>query len=488
MSLSDREQALPGPAGVPLADPFWSVLRFRTAPVERLLALQPRYGDLFAVAAGQPSLVCAIGAEHNRTVLTQPDLFLHESAFPFRTPKGTAFARFNTSLVLLNGEQHRRHRRLLQPAFARSALDRYVAPIVERCARQLQRWPQGRVVDAVVLIRELTLAAVVSALFGVDLSDSAQTLGRLAVAQLTALSSPLTLLLPLAVPGTPFHRLLSVCEKLEAQLLALIDERRRRGAPSGDVLSILLHAHQATAATAGSDGPAGERLSDTELIGELNTLFVAGHETTANTLSWTLFLLTQHPQILARVEDELAAVLGPRPPTLDDLPRLVFLGRVIDESMRLLPATPVLFMRVCAEPVTLAGHVLSTGTRLALSPLMTHREPTLFPQPRRFDPDRWATLHPTPYQYLPFGAGPRMCLGAAFATQTLRLMLPMILQRFRPQLAASARVDAVVRGISCTPHPGLPITLHAREPGQPPPSAPHKPVQGSITALVDLPQ
>ena len=111
--------------------------------------------------------------------------------------------------------------------------------------------------------------------------------------------------------------------------------------------------------------------------------------------------------------------------------------------------------------------VVPAGSKLALSPLSTQRDPTVFPQPGRFRPERWESIHPTPYQYLPFGAGPRMCLGAALATQTLRLMLPMILQRFEPRLTPGAHIDAVVRGITCCPHPGLPVTLHTRHVGRP---------------------
>lgn len=494
MAFPPQNTSPPGPPAIPFFDPFFSILRFRATPVDRLLALQPRYGDLFTVASGSTALVCALGAEYNRIVLTQPELFQHEGAFPFRTPKGTAFERFGTSLVLLNGDTHRRHRRLLQPAFQRSALDRYVQPIVDRCAHRLDRWPRGVPVDAVVLLRELTLAAVVSALFGVDLSEHAHTLGRLAVAQLAALSSPLTLLFPLSIPGTPFYRLMWVCQRLEDELKRLIAERRGAGTLQGDVLSILLHAHDGhggrppadraadRAVDPGSDVP----LTDTELIGELNTLFVAGHETTSNTLSWTLFLLTQHPAVWQRLDDEIQSVLAGRSPTADDIPRMPYLGHVIDESMRLLPATPVLFMRVNRRPVTLGGYTLPAGSKLALSPLSTQRDPTVFPQPGRFRPERWESIHPTPYQYLPFGAGPRMCLGAALATQTLRLMLPMILQRFEPRLTPGAHIDAVVRGITCCPHPGLPVTLHPRHVGRPLTAPQPGPVRGNITRLVDL--
>lgn len=187
--------------------------------------------------------------------------------------------------------------------------------------------------------------------------------------------------------------------------------------------------------------------------------------------------------VLQALHEELA-VLGGAPPTPADFARLPLLDRVIKESMRLLPAAPMLFMRVPTREAKLGPHVVPPGTTVVLSPLVTQRAPALFPEPARFLPERWEATSPSAYEYLPFGAGARMCLGAPLANLALRTLLPMVLQRFRVELVAGAEVSRGMHGIALAPKKGLAAVLKPQD-GAPPP--PRVPVRGDIAELVALP-
>jgi cytochrome P450 len=466
-----------GPKPLPLAGAFVNVLRFFADPVGAMLDLQRRFGALSTVNDGDPGLVCAIGPSWNREVLSNAALFQNNEDFLFKAPEGSAFQRFNASLVLMNGERHKRARRLMMPAFQKAAIEGYARTVTSTADELCARWPLGQRVDVAQLVRELTLVVAMRCFFGVESVPDAEALGKIAVAQLDALASPRTILFPFDLPGTTYRALLVACEQLEARFRALVADKRRAREPSADVLSMLVRARDES----------GSAFSDDELMGHMNTLFVAGHETTANTLAWTLFLLVQHPEVLGALLDEGASVLRGGLPAPEHIPRMPLLDRVVKESMRLLPATPMLFMRVCSEATTLGDHPLPAKANVVLSPLLTHRDPTIYPEPKRFVPARWETLEPSIHDYLPFGAGPRMCLGAAFAQQALRLLLPMLLQRFRFTLASDAEISRVVRGITLGPKHGLPMRLDRPGAGAlPAKTSGGGAVRGDIHALVEL--
>jgi cytochrome P450 len=212
-------------------------------------------------------------------------------------------------------------------------------------------------------------------------------------------------------------------------------------------------------------------------------LLIAAHETSSHTLSWTLLLLSQHPEVLGALLAELDAKLGGSAPTLEQLGQLPVLDSVVKESMRLLPATPFLFFRRATGSFELGPYTLPEKAVVLLSPLVTHREPSLYPEPLRFWPERWKTLSPSTYEYLPFGAGPRMCIGASFANMALRVLLALLVQRFRFTLSPDARVSRLVRGITLGPKHGLPMRIDAQDRR----SAPPGPVRGDIHQLVQLP-
>lgn len=452
--------------------PMLGVLRFFGDPVGTMFRLAREFGPVAAVADGRATLVCAFGAALNQDVMTQPALFQHSTEIPVKAPKGSSLERFNQVLPFTNGDAHRRRRRLMMPAFQKAAIDGYAPGLIAVAEALLARWPTLAPVDVAAKVRELTGAIAIRLLFGLDALDEKEQLAHVEAALLEALSSPLSIALPFDLPGLPFRTALRLSARVEDRLREVIRARRAQGQAGRDVLSMLLF----------SKDDDGSSLSDDELVGECNGLFVAGYDTGAQTLAWTLFLLTQHPQVLSALHDELEVLRG-APPTPADFARLPLVDRVIKESMRLIPAAPMLFMRVATQEAKLGPHTVPPGTTVVLSPLVTHREPGRFPEPARFLPERWASVQPSAYEYLPFGAGARMCLGAPLANLTLRILLPMVLQRFRLEPVPGAEVSRGMHGIALAPKKGLPMVLRPQD-GSPPP--PRVPLRGDISELVDL--
>jgi cytochrome P450 len=221
-------------------------------------------------------------------------------------------------------------------------------------------------------------------------------------------------------------------------------------------------------------------LTDAEVIGQATLLFGAAHLTTANTLTWTLFLLAQHPQLAVELVEEIDRVLYGRQPTIDQLERLPLLDRVIKESMRILPASAYSH-RVCAEPMDLGPLPVAKGNIVIFTQVITHHMPELFPEPEHFRPQRWRTIAPTPYAYFPFAAGPRMCIGAGLALMTLKTTLATLLQRHRFSVVPGAAIDAKVSFTMLNPTSGMPMLVLPR-------TSPFTrvPVSGSIHDLVVL--
>ncbi len=437
-----------------------------------MLVLQREFGDIAAVIDRSPALVCAFGAAHNREVLTKGAVFQHDTELPMPAPKGSALHTFTSSVTFVSGEAHRKSRQLLMPAFQKPSLDGYAHDILATTNAALDEWPVGETTDIARLVRVISMRVAFRCFFGVERAENERQLAELEWSLLATITSPLTMALPLEIPGTPYHRLIITAERIRTHLLALIEHKRQQPAGQTDALSRMIRAHDED----------GSSFTDDELLANVHTLFVAGHDTSAQTLVWTLFLLERHPEILADVLDELDAVFGGAPPTVERIGDLVLLDRVIKESMRIMPAAPMLFLRVCASETPLGPYVLPAQANVILSPFVTQRDPELYRDPARFQPQRWEQIQPSIYEYLPFGAGPRTCIGLGFASMSIRLILPMVLQRFRLTLAPGARISREVRGLVLRPKHGLPMMIRAQDRR----FARGERVRGDIHEIIDL--
>jgi cytochrome P450 len=461
---------IPGPRTRTLPGTLRRLIGFLDDPVGTVLPLR-QYGDVVAVVDQNPAIVCAFGPERVREVLTNPEIFHNPEDF-FQGPKGSARDKMRQMVVTSNGERHRRNRRLMMPAMQRTVLDGYAADITELTSALLDRWPIGEAVRADELCREIALCIAVKCFYGIDVKDGARELGRMMAEFVHIITAPLNILLPLNVPGLPYHRGVQLGEELASRMMAIVDEKRRRGGEQRDAMGLMLFARDEN----------GQGLSPDEIVAIAVELFIAGSDTTAMTILWALFLLDQHPSELEQVQAEVHAVLGTRAPTPADLPSLPRVDAVIKEAMRVLPTAPVMFLRAAAQDTTLGGKPIPKRANVLVSPVVAHHDPAVYREPRQFLPERWSTLQPPSYTYFPFGAGPRTCAGAAFATQSTRLVLAMILQRFRLRTVAGSQIDRLTRGNIMHPKAGLHMRLEV--PAGPVRAA--EPITGNIRDLIAL--
>jgi cytochrome P450 len=461
---------IPGPRAMPLLGHRGNFLALVADPVKHLRRLHEHYGEVAALAQGHSGHVFVFSPRYNQVVLGDAGLFhnLDAASSPVRMRPDSSLRRLYAGLTNMNGERHRRVRQLMAPALQRRHIEAYAEDITVLTGRHLAGWRSGDERDLLAEMRTLTMAVAVKTLLGLEPDDGGRAIGRLLQDWMDAVFSVPALALPLDLPGLPYHRLQLLSDRLERVVRDLI--RRRLAEPAGgrDVLARL--------ARAGEDGT---RLSDQELVGQTAFLFMAGHATTASALTWTMLLLCTHPGVLRDVADELDGALGGSVPDVSRLAALPLLERVVKESLRLLP--PVTWWgKVSTAPFELGPYRLRAGTTVVFSPYVTHRVPNLYPEPDRFSPNRWLTCDPSPYEYLPFSAGSRGCLGAGFAMLELRLVLAMVLQRWRPQLRPGIRIDRGGLMIS-QPRHGLPVTL------APASGRGHVvSLRGNIRAVVDL--
>ena len=384
---------------------YGDVARFRMGPVELFLVNRPEWiRDLFVT-----------------------------NASVFHKGRGLERAKRLLGHGLLTSEDpvHLRQRRMMQPAFHRERIASYGGVMVELAERVAGDWRAGETRDIALEMTRLTLAIVGRTLFDADVEAEADEIGAALTEALALFGRSVALpyfeiLDRLPLPSN--RRFERAKARIDATIARLIAERR--GAPAGrsDLLSLLLAARD-------TEGD-GRGMTDAQVRDEAITIFLAGHETTANALAWTWFLLAKNPYAEARLHAELDAVLGGRSPTVTDLPRLRYTEMVLAESMRLYPPAWIVGRRAM-EPYAIGGYGVPKGSIVVACQWVTHRDPRFFPDPERFDPERWtaeAKEARPKFSYFPFGGGPRVCIGEGFAWMEGVLVLAAIARCWRPRL------------------------------------------------------
>jgi cytochrome P450 len=424
---------------------------FSRDPLGFLEALAREHGPVARFRVGGRAVFLLSDPELVREVLVvQPDAF--------RKDRGLEMARvmLGDGLLTSDGETWRRHRRLAQPAFHPDRTLAAAAVMARRAAARVARWRDGEVLDAHREMSALALEIVAEALFGADVAGDVPAIGRAldaAVDAFTMRRIPLARLLDrLPVPST--LRVRRARRTLDAIVYRMIAARRAGGVGGDDLLGRLLAARDA-------DG--GGALSDAELRDEAMTIFLAGHETTANALAWAIDLLGRNAGARSRLEAEADAVLAGRPPEAADAARLPVARRVLAESMRLYPPAWTL-ARQALRDVRVGGFVLPAGATAMASQWVIHRDARLFPDPARFDPDRFLPERRAALPrlaYFPFGAGPRICLGEGFAWAEGTLALAAIAARVRLVPLAPAPPVPQPR-ITLRPGGGVPVRVERR--------------------------
>jgi len=340
-------------------------------------------------------------------------------------------------LLTSEGAEHLRQRRLMQPAFHRERIAGYGETMVMYADRARSGWREGETRDIAQEMMRLTLSIAGKTLFDVDIEKQAEEVGE---AMNDVMESFWTSMLPFAdflerMPIPKLRRARMARARLDRIIYAMIAERHASGRDHGDLLSMLLDAQDEEAG--------GRRMTDTQVRDEAMTILLAGHETTANALTWTWYLLSQTPAVEAKLHDEVDRVLQGRRPGVGDLASLPFVEKVVTEAMRLYPPAWVIGRRaIAAYPI--GGYVAPARTIMMMSPYLLHHDPRYFPEPDRFHPDRWTPEFKAalpPFAYFPFGGGPRRCIGESFAWMELVLVVASIAQKWKLRLVPGHPVE-----------------------------------------------
>ena len=439
----------PGPKGLPIVgnmfEPRGDAIRYFTKCIRE-------YGDIvFLRFLGVP--MCLVNRPDciESVLVTQHNNF--EKSKDYRALRRV----LGNGLLTSEGVFWRRQRKLVQPAFHQGRIAAYAEVMVAYTERMVASWKHGQGLDVHEAMMRLTLDIVAKTLFDTDVSREAQDVG----AALQVLMSKFfrqagfALLLPSFIPIPTTRRLQRAVGQLDKVIYEIIRRRRTSGQTSGDLLSVLLRAQD----------DEGLGMTDRQLHDEIMTLFLAGHETTANALSWTWLLLGQNPGVEEKLVEELRRVLSGRSPTAADLPRLTYTEMILREAMRLYPPVWVIGRRGLA-PFRMGEYELPAETNVLMSQIITHRDARYFPDPDRFDPDRWKADDPRfvslpRFAYFPFGGGPRVCIGAGFAMMEAVLLLATIAQRFTLTLVPGQTIEKLP-SVTLRPKSGIRVILHRR--------------------------
>ncbi len=404
-------------------------------------AVGVRLGGQRAILLVDPDLVRELFVDHAGQTMKGPGL---QSTRPL----------LGDGLLTSEGEHHRRARRLVAPAFSPRRLADYTR-IMADCARlHSEEWQAGETADMHRRLAELTLDIVGRTLFGGDLRAAAPGVRDALETALAAFDQQNAAggrrrRVPSGL-GERALALMSEGQPLRVLIDSIIAEHREALVDSGDIVSALVSA----------TGEDGSTLSDQEIRDEVVTLLMAGHETTANALTWTLHLLGEHPEVAERLRSELATELGDALPTFDVLPRLTYTRAVVTESMRLYPPAWIIG-RTVTESFALGDWQVPAGALVGVSPYVQHRRAEWFPEPLRFDPERWLDARRTAvpkHAYLPFGLGPRSCIGEQFAWTEAITVLAVLAPRWSARTVPSHVVAAEYR-VTMRPRGGMPMEL-----------------------------
>ena len=410
------------------------------------------YGDLVALRFGTRHVYLATHPDIVEQVLvTENRQFGKSYVFELLRPM------LGNGLVNSEGEFWLRQRRLMQPAFSRASINGYAGTILESIRRIIEPWKSGETRDLHREMNRLALAVVGKALMDVDLGNIDDEISKPLEESFRDFSHRFESLwhFPHWIPTPRNRRAIRNVRKLDEVVNRIIRQRRQEPADHGDLLSKLIHARDEVDQTG---------MTDKQLRDEVMTLFLAGHETTANALAWTWFLLAQSPTAEQALVAELNSVLGERLPDVADLPNLRFTEAVVKESMRLYPPVYAFSRRVLAD-TTIQGFHIPARTAVIMSQWVIQRDPRWWTNPERFEPERWLTSSEKErpqYAYFPFGAGPRGCIGNQFAMLEATLAVATIASRFHFELVAPEKVKPWP-SVTLRPAGGIRAIVHTRK-------------------------
>jgi len=444
-----RRKWAPGPR---YYTPIGFFIEARRDPVGFIAAAARKYGDVVRIQAGPMFSHAIAHPDDVKHVLQENNRNYWKGKLV-----GKVKVLIGEGLFTSEADFWRRQRRLAQPAFHRQRIENLATVMTDATAAMLDRWQPaargGEPLDVMAQMSALTLSIVGRALFSMDLTGDAGDVGSAMLIALEHVNYLATHFVtpPLFFPTARNLRFRRARRELDRVVMRIIEQRRRAGTDTGDLLSMLLVAR---------DADTGEGMSDRQLRDEVMTFVLAGHETTAVTLAWAWHLLSMHPTIAEQLHAEVRDVLGDRTPVIGDLGALSLTKRVIEETLRLFPPVPVIG-RQTIEADEIGGYAIRRNSLVFVSPYVTHRHLAFWDDPERFDPERFiperVAARPR-FAYLPFGGGPRQCIGNEFALMEAQLLLAMMAQRYRLRAMPGRVVEPEMR-VTLRPRNGVWMTL-----------------------------
>ncbi len=437
----------PGPRLPAVIQGLW----FVTRPVEYFERCRRRYGDPFTVRLpATPPVVLFSDPAAIREVFTGDDDALHagEATVVLQPILGP------NSLLLIDGERHLRERRMMMPPFHGDRMLAYGATMRQVTEDALATWPEGRAFPLLERTQAVTLDVILRTVFGLSEGPAMERLRDRLCRFVASAVNPLYLWRALQVdlgPLSPWGRFLRLRREIDALLDAEIDGRSASSPARNDVLELLLAARD----------EAGEPMRRAQLRDELMTLLLAGHETTATGLAWTVHRILSEDGVLARLRAEVDGITAGGHVAVDQVGRLEYLDGVIKETLRMNPVIPDV-LRLVKRRLRIGGVDLPAGVAVAPNIHAAHRRPEAWPEPDRFHPERFVGTRPSPYEFFPFGGGSRRCLGMAFALYEMKVVLATLVARADLALAPGYGVRVVRRNITWVPSEGMPVVLTRR--------------------------
>ncbi len=423
----------PGPKARPI---FGNLLEFARNQPLYLQKMQRIYGEMATMHIGKAPVVLLFRPEYVRYLLTEnPRNFTS-----IQSRDGNLRETLGEGLLTIEGDAHRQQRRMVQPAFHRKRVEGYAEDMVRYTQEMLTTWHAGEELDMARAMQALTLRIVGKSLFNIEQPEVINELGTHFTQMIESRMSILERLfgLKLNLPFTGYGKRMAAKRHIDSFIYQLIAERRATGNDSGDVLSMLLAAQESE-----EDKASSAHLSDSQVRNHVMTFVAAGHETTANALTWTFYLLAQQPEVCAKLIAELQSVLAGRAPTIHDIANLPYTEWILNESMRLYPPAWTIGRRAIHD-FELNGYTFPAGTTFMMSQWVIQRMPELWGDAENFRPERWnpeGGEQPPQWSYFPFGGGPRICIGMPFAQMEAKLLLATILQSYTPRMVPGFQVE-----------------------------------------------
>ena len=460
---------IPGPSPVPVLGWLPLLLRFAINPLDTLENLRKQYGNILRLGIKNYPVILIFHPQLNRQILRDPSTFYSYNLdlLPIPFPKDSSIFRATTGMPLMNGPRHTDHRSTLLPYFHKKFITRYHASCVDVTKRKIASWRLGMEVNLRAEMEQLAMWLATEPVLGLDPQAEGDAIGQQLERTMKLVMNPFVLMFPYNIPGMPFHTLMKNADEMERIVRRVIARKKEAGLTGDDVLSAMIQLHE--------EDP--ERLSESELIGHTTTMFRGGYNPSGMALYWTIFLLSQHPEALRNVLEEIDQLVEGDIPTEQEVERMPHLEGALKETMRLFPAG-TWTGRLAVRDFTLDSCSFSKGTWVMMSPYITHRLPEVFPEPYKFRPERWLSIHPSAYEFMPFSAGPRYCIGTSLALMQLKIALTMLFKRFRFALKQGTKVDCTGFN-SIRPKFGLPMILRSPDEG-----FQHVGFQGNVKKIV----